>query len=113
MVSAVIVASTDRDSISMLPEVQDATDRLRSFLFETVYTNPIAKGEETRAKEMLGHLFRHFVEHPETMPTLYRANIEAEGVERCVCDYISGMTDRYAIETYKELFVPRVWRTLG
>ena len=44
------------------------------------------------------------------MPTQYQANIEAEGVERCVCDFLSGMTDRYAIETYRSLYVPNVWR---
>lgn len=109
MVSAVIVASTDQDRIAMLPEIQEATDRLRSFMFDAVYTNPVAKAQDGRAKELLGQLFAHFVHTPEEMPELYRRNIERDGIERCVCDFISGMTDRYAIETYKELFIPRVW----
>ena len=58
---------------------------------------------------MLGQLFGHFVKYPEQLPNHYRSNIETDGVERCVCDFISGMTDRYAIETYKELFIPRAW----
>ena len=110
MVQSVILASTDSPEIKMSPEIQDATNRLRTFLFEHVYTKSTVKGEEGKAKEMLAQLFEHFVEHPEQMPELYVRNIEAEGVKRCVCDFISGMTDRYAIDTYRELFIPRVWR---
>ena len=109
MVTSVIEASTDRGEIRMQPDIQDATNRLRDFLFATVYTNSVAKAEEGRAKEMLGQLFTYFVKYPEHMPELYRRNAAAEGVERCVCDFIAGMTDRYAIETYKKLFIPHVW----
>ncbi len=109
MVTSVIEASADSDTICMTPEVQSATDRLRAFLFEAVYTNSVAKSEDGRAKELLGALFRYFEVHPEEMPELYRRNAETEGVARCVCDFISGMTDRYAIETYQELFIPRIW----
>ena len=58
-------------------------------------------------------LFDYYVSHPDKMPSLYRHLAETEPVERCVCDFLSGMTDRYAIETYNELNVPRVWRGLG
>ncbi len=109
MVSAVIRASADRNEIRMDPDFQDATNRLRAFLFANVYTSPIAKAEESKAKEMLGLLFEHFVAHPEQMPELYRRNAEEEGVQRCVCDFISGMTDRYAIETFKKIFIPNAW----
>ncbi len=109
MVSSVILASTDKNEIRMSPEVQDATDRLRAFMFEAVYTNSVAKAQDGRAKEMLGQLFAHFVKHPEQMPELYQRNMATDGIGRCVCDFISGMTDRYAIETYKELFIPRGW----
>lgn len=110
MVTSVIRASTDSPEIRMDPEVRDATDRLRAFLFESVYTNPIAKGEEGKARGLIAALFGYFVEHPEKMPDLYRRIAEEEGAPRSACDYISCMTDRYAIETYKELFVPKFWR---
>ena len=55
-------------------------------------------------------LFEYYVAHPEEMPSLYVRNLESEGVERCVCDFVSGMTDRYAIETFNQLYVPKVWR---
>ena len=109
MVMSVIKASTDKNEILMSPDVQAATDGLRAFMFEAVYKNPIAKAQDGRAKDLLGQLFAYFVAHPEELPALYRNNIDADGVERCVCDFIAGMTDRYAIETYKERFIPRVW----
>ena len=113
MVSSVVRASMDRDSISMEPEVQEATMQLREFLFEQVYLNPRAKGQESKAQELVKTLFGYYATHPDRMPELYRRlAAEGEPVERCVCDFISGMTDRYAIETYEELFVPRVWRGL-
>ena len=110
MVTAIISESADKPYIAMTSEVGEAMDKLRSFLFETVYLNPLAKSEETKAKEMLAFLFEYFVKHPDKMPELYNRNIREETVERCVCDYISGMTDRYAIDLYSELFIPRVWR---
>ena len=109
MVSSVIHASTDRNEICMSEGVKQATDELRSFLFANVYTSSVAKSEDGKSKELLGRLFEYFEHHPEEMPLLYRRNIENEGVKRCVCDFIAGMTDRYAIETYKKLFIPHVW----
>lgn len=111
MVTSVIEASTDRDSIGMDPAIRDAMDELRAFLFAHVYTNSLAKAEDEKAKGMLCALFGFFTQHPDKMPALYQKNIESEGVERCACDFISGMTDRYAIETYQELYIPKVWRT--
>ncbi|MBR2353863.1 MAG: deoxyguanosinetriphosphate triphosphohydrolase [Clostridia bacterium] len=110
MVNSVIRASTGKPRIAMEDEIQAATDELRDFLFESVYRNPIAKSEERKAQEMLIRLFDHFVSHPEGMPELYRRNCETEAVERCVCDFLSGMTDRYAIEIYSGLYIPKVWR---
>lgn len=110
MVTSVIRESTGKPSIGMEPPIWEATDRLRDFLFDSVYRNPIAKSEESKAQEMLMRLFEHFVKHPDQMPELYRRNCENETVERCVCDFLSGMTDRYAIEVYSELYIPKVWR---
>lgn len=110
MVSSVIDASMDAPYIKMAPDVQKATDALRKFLFENVYTNPTAKGEEAKAKELLARLFDYFVKNPDKMPDPYLSNLKNESVERCVCDYVSAMTDRNAIELYTELYIPKVWR---
>lgn len=110
MVSSIIKESTDKPYIAMQPYVQSATDSLREFLFEHVYRNPVAKSEESKAQEMLIRLFEHFVKNYDKMPRMYKNNIEEDGVERCACDFISGMTDRYAIEVYSDLYIPKVWR---
>ncbi len=110
MVNSIIEASTDRPEIRMSEEIQQATDELRAFLFANVYTNSQAKAEDGKAKGLLSALFEYFVKNPEKMPTFYYARTNEDSVERCVCDFISGMTDRYAIETYKQLFVPSFWR---
>lgn len=109
MVTSVINTSTDRNEIRMSDEMWEATSALRKFLFENVYTNSMAKSEDGKAMALLAQLFAYFEKNPEQMPTRYRKNIEEEGVKRCVCDFISGMTDRYAIETYEKLFVPKMW----
>ena len=115
MVTAVVEASRDQTTISMTPYVQEATDALRAFLFEHVYLNPRAKTEEVKAKDVVCTLFDYYVKHAEKLPDRNRRRIgteEGETVERAVADFISGMTDRYAIEVYEEKFVPRVWRGL-
>ena len=115
MVASVVEASRDCAAVSMTPDVQAATNDLRAFLFERVYLNPKAKAEEVKAKEVVYALFTHYATHPDKLPDRYRLRIgtaEGETVERAVADFISGMTDRYAIEAYQERFVPRVWRGL-
>ncbi len=110
MVGAVIEASLNQPGVSMHPEIYEAMMEMRAFLTEHVYRNSPAKREQKKAEDMLVHLFEHYVEHPEEMPTFYYENTATQGVERMVCDYISGMSDRYAIESYRRLFVPEVWK---
>lgn len=110
MVTSVITASTDKPEIAFTDEVGEATMALRKFLFENVYTNPLAKSEDKKAQELLARLFDYYVKHPDEMPELYYKNTKDESVERCVCDFVGGMTDRYAIDRYTELFIPQVWR---
>ena len=110
MVASVIEASKDRPQITMDPDVWEATDRLRDFLFERVYRDNVAKDEEIKAKDMLAQLFTYFEENPDKLPIDYLEIISKESVGRAVCDYLSGMTDRYAIELYRDIFIPEVWR---
>lgn len=110
LVSSVILASTDADKISMTAEVGEAMMELKSFLFDNVYTNSAAKAEEAKTQDLLTSLYQYFKEKPEQMPDLYFRNIENDGLGRCVCDFVSGMTDRYAIDLYQKIFIPRVWQ---
>lgn len=104
--------NNSKDDIILGEDCADAFATLHSFMFERVYTNPVCKGEETRAIEMIKWLYEYFLIHPDEMPAEYKVIREKEGVERAACDYIAGMTDRYAVHTFEELFVPRSWVVL-
>ena len=110
LVTSVVMASENTNAIAMTEDVGRAFNTLRDFMYEHVYTSPVAKAEEEKAVELLCRLYDYYIEHPEKMPKLYVANVPRDGVARSVCDFISGMTDRYAIELYRELFIPKVWR---
>ena len=109
MVRSVVKASADRPTIAMEPDIYEATMRLRAFLFENIYTHSEAKSEEGRAEQLLESLYRYFMAHPDELPEEFGDTVREEGVARSVCDYISGMTDRYAVNLYKQLFIPRSW----
>ncbi len=104
--------NNSKDDIILGEDCADAFATLHSFMFERVYTNPVCKGEEARAIEMIKWLYEYFLLHPDEMPAEYKSIREKEGVERAACDYIAGMTDRYAVHTFEELFVPRSWVVL-
>ena len=97
------------DDIRMSKGIQSAYDSLRAFLFETVYTNPAAKSEEGKAKELLKRLYAYYISHPDELPEEYRLIAQQSDIDRAACDYISGMTDRYAVTVYQNLFIPRSW----
>lgn len=100
------------ENISISPEIKDAHERLHKFMFESVYTNPICKSEEEKAKDMIAKLYEHFCKNPQLMPTLYQEISEKYGKERAVCDYVSGMTDSYAISVFSNLFIPVGWKNI-
>lgn len=99
------------ETIDMAPEIQAMHDKLHAFLFERVYYNPIAKQEENKAKLLLETLYTYFISHASLMPPEYLAIAEKEDVHRAVCDYISGMSDGYAVDLYQELFIPKSWKS--
>lgn len=113
LVCDMIFSSREAGSICMTPEIQKALADLRSFMFARVYHNPVAKGEESKAKDMLQMLFRFYVDHPEQLPADFQPQLSFDGLGRTVCDYIAGMTDNYAIEKFNEIFVPSGWNVRG
>lgn len=110
MVTAVIDGSQDSPKIAMTTEIMEATLALRKFLFANVYRNPILLDQDEKAQNLLIAIYEYYLAHPEELPVVYRDNIPNDGVARCVADYISGMTDRYATNLYTQLFIPELWR---
>lgn len=100
----------DINDVTMKKEIYEATMELREFLFKNVYFNPVAKSEETRACDMLKTLYGYYCANADKMPDEYKKYIpEGISVNRAVCDYIAGMTDRYAVQTFTTLYIPKKW----
>lgn len=110
LVCDMIHTSREAGEICMTPQTDQALRDLREFMFERVYRNPVAKGEETKAKDMLQRLYAYYVDNPNAMPEDFQPQLSFDGMERTVCDYIAGMTDNYAVFKYTELFIPSGWQ---
>ena len=113
LVTDAVRTSREAGTVMLSPSVDTALRDLRAFMFERVYRNPIAKGEESKAKDLLQRLFEYYYTHPEAMPEDFQPQMSFEGLERTVCDYIAGMTDNYAVDKYSEIFIPNGWQTKG
>ena len=110
LIHNIIMNSMGKNDIVMSVEIGGAMQDLRKFMFQKVYTNPAAKGEEAKAERLLCELYAHYMGHIEILPEQYqRMHSEGEKKERVVCDYISGMTDQYAVAKYREFFLPKAW----
>ena len=96
-------------ALKMSPEMQEAVDVFTDFMYQGVYYNPIAKGEERKVQNILGSIWEYYVNHIDELPAVYQSIADDEGPQRAVCDYVSGMTDSYALEVYSELFIPAAW----
>ena len=105
----VIAASEGNGEICQTPEIGSAMEELRQFMFEHVYRDPRAKGEEGKAQDVLLRLFEFYDKHPDDLPDEFQYIREKDGTTRAVADYIAGMTDSYAMSKYGELFLPAAW----
>jgi dGTPase len=109
MVQDTIFNSDGADSIRMSEPVMGALLELRTFLFDNVYLSKRAKEEEPKAEGVIKTLFRYYLAHPEALPEEFHPAAPDELPQR-VTDYVAGMTDRYAIGRFEDLFVPASWR---
>ncbi|MDP3043979.1 MAG: deoxyguanosinetriphosphate triphosphohydrolase, partial [Bacillota bacterium] len=110
MVTDVIKASFGKPRIQMTARVRRAVENLRNFMFEKVYLASEAKREESKARHVVQSLYRYHVENVRILPPEYLKRMDDFGVHQTVCDYIAGMTDRYAVAVFQKLFVPRGFR---
>ncbi|MBQ9832671.1 MAG: deoxyguanosinetriphosphate triphosphohydrolase [Clostridia bacterium] len=106
MIVDVLENSLLKPQVCMSEEVGTALNELRNFMFERVYLNPLARTEEAKSKRLLEQLYMHYLEHIDEVPDEFSGNIEEDGKERIVADFIGCMTDRYAVLDYERLFVP-------
>ena len=113
LVCDTLVTSREAGKITLSDPVGKALNELREFLFERVYRNPVAKGEEAKAKDMLKRMYEYYYNHPEALPEDFQPQLSMEGMGRTVCDYIAGMTDNYAVSKFTELFIPMGWQVRG
>ena len=107
------VVENSVDTIQFSSDIQQPFDELHAFMFEKVYTNPVCKGEETKAMDVIIRLYDYLLEKPEKIPQAYHYIIEQEGVHQAACDYIAGMSDRYLVSVYKNIFIPDSWVDMG
>ena len=105
----IIESSAGTGEIRQSTACREAMHNLRELMFEAVYRNPVAKGEESKAQDMLRRLFEYYRKDPDRLPPEFQDIREREGVERAVCDYIAGMTDNYAVEKFSLAFIPVSW----
>lgn len=89
--------------------IKEAFDELHSFMFAKVYTNPACKSEEKKAVEMIQKLYYHFAKKQENLPSQFKGIAERDGIGTAACDFIAGMTDRYAVRLFEEMYIPKAW----
>lgn len=112
LVTDVIVNSQNREQICQSPEFKEELDTLRNFMFANVYKSGRVKKEEDLAKVevVISSLYRYFIEHPEKLPEDMKQIGEQDGIAEASKDYVAGMTDRFALNLYTDLFVPKSWK---
>ena len=112
MVEDVVKNSDGRDMILQSPEYKEELDNLRRFMFANVYKSSRVKREEDLAKVevVLSSLYKHYIDNPDQLPEDMQLIAETDGKAEAAKDYVAGMTDRFALATYTDLFVPKGWK---
>ena len=110
MIIDIIIESLDKPFVRMSEEVDNATNELRRFMYDHVYIGSKAKAEEAKVQYIIKQLYRFFIENPDEIPGDLWMKLPGESTHRLTCDYIAGMTDRYALNKYKSFFLPIAWQ---
>lgn len=107
MIFSILRHSGGKDDVGMEEEYRAATECLRKFLFDRVYDDLAAKKEEARAGEMISAMYCHYKSDVDALPGFYRSLLDRYDADTVVSDYISSMTDRYAVYSFEEIYVPK------
>lgn len=105
----VITCSYGKSEITMTPGIFFIIDSFHNFMYEYVYKNPVAKGEEVKVFGILEGIFDYYCKNPDKLPEEYKIIENEEGLNRAICDYISGMTDKFAVDCFSNIFIPTAW----
>lgn len=105
----IIEHSIDKDKVSLSPNIETAMDNLRKFMFLRVYNNNDAKLEESKALVMIEVLYNYYLTNTDKLPLFYQNNLPLYGAHDCVTDYVASMTDRYAVNEFTKIFIPKSW----
>lgn len=109
LIMDIIINSEVSNHMKMSVDIEEAFLQLRAFMFESVYYNKEAKKEEERAESIVETLYDYFKKNPDQMPVErfedYKCGDDIEAVK----DYVASMSDRYAVNLYKEIFIPKFW----
>ena len=104
-----LIENSGEGRLAMSPKMQETFDFFHQYMYSDVYTNPAAKSEESKVDGIMSALYEYYMAHPEKMSREFQTVVEKEGRERAACDYVSGMTDGYALEKYSDFFMPYAW----
>ena len=110
MLFSIFTESDGKNKVEMQKHVADATDELRNYMFANVYNDRTFREQEARADRMLTALYEYYMKTPEQLPEFYLKRLKDEDVDTVLCDYISGMSDMYAVKTFNEIFIPKNWK---
>lgn len=105
-----LVQNSKNGVLKMNDDIQKAFDNLHEYMYEAVYNSPYAKSEESKVPDLVQKLYSYFMEHPQKLDNTLQQIAKEEGTDRAVCDYIASMTDQYAVQLYKDLFIPKNWQ---
>ncbi len=108
----IVEASYHRGVVCMGPQVAAVMDTFHDFMYCNVYLNMKCKSEESKVYGILSAIFEYYTAHPEKLPEDYRTIAADDGLARAVCDYVSGMTDHFAVSKFSEIFIPSSWSVL-
>ena len=109
MIRDIVTSSYGQPAVRMSGEVEKRMDELRQFMFSHVYFGSKAKEEESKAENMIRLLYAHYCDAPQDMGPEAKSHAERYGLEQAVTDYIAGMTDRYAVNAFREIYIPKGW----
>lgn len=109
MVMGTIEGSLNSPYIAMTDAAGEGFDVLHTYLFSEIYFDSKAKDEEGKAQGIIETLYSYYTRNPAKMPSEYIGIIQKDGVERAVCDFVSSMTDRFAVDLFEQLFIPKSW----